>query len=143
MAAIKSLDKIASKFVRVASGSAESYREGVSNPRVSWSAAARAAEPNYDQGVTAAIGRKAYGKGVTKAGDQKQLLAAAGKGATRFGPGAAEAGPAYQAGFAPYHSAIGALILPPRRARRDPSNLQRVTAIATRLGQVKEAMSKA
>jgi hypothetical protein len=143
MAAIKSLDKIAAKFVRVASSSGASYAEGVANPRVSWSAAAKAAEANYEQGVTAAIGRKSFGKGVSKAGDQKQMAGAAGKGATRFGPGAAEGGPAYQTGFGPYHAAIGSLVLPPRRARRDPSNLQRVTAVATKLGQVKEQMSKA
>jgi hypothetical protein len=142
MAAIKDLGKIATKFARVAGASGASYAEGVANPKVSWSAATKAAEANYEQGVSAAIGRKSFGKGVSKAGDQKQMAGAAGKGATRFGPGASEAGPAYQTGFAPYHAAIGALVLPPRRARRDPGNLARVTAVATKLGQVKEQLSK-
>ena len=148
MAQIKSLDKIASKFVTVTpQRSRQQYREGVSAPRRSWSGATAAAEGNYEQGVQAAITRKSFGKGVRAAGDSKQMTNAAGKGATRFGPGVAEAGPAYNAGFAPYHAAIGSVTLPPRFARRDPRNLARVSADRheTRPGQrsVEQIMERA
>ena len=142
MAAIKDLGKTASKFVTNAGTAGPSYSEGVTNPRRSWSAAAKAAEDSYKQGVTLAITRGAFGKGVTTAGDEKYRKGAVEKGSVRFGPGVAAAAGDYQAGFAPYHQIISALTLPPRRARRDPANIQRVTAVAAALGAAKEARSK-
>jgi len=142
MANIKPIDQIANKFATVTPGRAQQYAEGSASPRVDWAQATAAAEGNFESGVQSAIGRKAFGKGVRKAGTAKQKEAAVSKGAVRFGPGVAAAGPAYQQGFAPYHSAIAGVQLPPRRARRDPSNLQRVAAIANALGAVKEARSK-
>lgn len=142
MAGSKSIDQITSKFVRNAGQAGTSYSEGVASPRRDWATAAKAAESNYDAGVTAAIGRKAFGKGVSRAGSQKQISMSIEKGAVRFGPGVAASAPAYQAGFGPYLSVINSTTLPQRYARRDPRNLQRVTAIATALGAAKEQKSK-
>jgi len=142
MANVKPLDTIANKFATVTPGRAQQYAEGSQSPRRDWATATKAAEGNYDQGVTAAIGRKAFGKGVTRAGTAKQVQGAVTKGAVRFGPGVSAAGPAYAAGFGPYHQALQGVTLPPRRARRDPSNLQRVAVIAQTLGAVKEQRSK-
>lgn len=139
MAKIKPLGEIAETFATVTSGRAEQYAKGVASPAVPWDQATAAAEPNYDQATTAAIQRKAFGKGVRRAGNSRYLHGAQGKGARNFGPGVAEAGPAYQQGYQKYHAAIAGLTLPQRFPRRDPRNLLRVSAIATVLGKLKEA----
>lgn len=142
MAAIKSLDTSANKLISNAQNAGTAYTEGTQNPRRPWAASAAAAEASYSQGVTQAVAKKSFGKGVTAAGDQKHKTGCAEKGSVRFGPGVAAAKNAYVQGFQPYHAAISSLTLTPRRARRDPANLQRVTQIATALGQLKEQSSK-
>lgn len=139
MASIKPLGAIAQKFAQVTPSRAQQYAEGVAQPRRPWAAATAGAEGNYEQGVTLAITRKSFGKGVRNAGDAKFLAGATTKGARNFGPGVAEAGPAYERGFAPYHQAISSLTLPQRYTRRDPRNLLRVAAIDTALGKLKES----
>ncbi|MCK5645108.1 MAG: hypothetical protein KAJ19_30185, partial [Gammaproteobacteria bacterium] len=104
-----------------------------------WANATKAAEGSYEEGVNKAIARKAFGKGVTKAGSEKYKAGVREKGGQRFASGVAIAGPAYQAGFAPFHRVIAGTQLPPRFARRDPRNLRRVEVIATALGKAKEA----
>jgi hypothetical protein len=142
MASIKSADRISNKYATVTPQRANEYAEGVKNPRTDWATAAAAAEENFKSGVTAAANAGRFGKGVRKAGSAKWLKGATDKGTVRFGAGVALAKDAYQAGFDPYRQAIESLTLPPRFARRDPRNLQRVTAIATKLGAVKEAQGK-
>jgi len=77
--------------------------------------------------------RKAFGKGVVKAGDEKWSRKASVNGVRNWGPGVQEAKGDYAAGFAPYQAAIAACVLPPRYARRDPRNLARVKAIVDAL----------
>ena len=142
MAAIKDLTKSAQKLVANAGNAAQAYSDGVQNPRRPWAEAAAAAEDSYKQGVTAAAAAGRFGKGVRKAGDAKQKTRAATLGAQRYPAGVASAAQAYQEGFAPYHAGIGSVTLPPRGPKGSPSNIQRVTAIATRLRQIKEAAGK-
>jgi hypothetical protein len=111
---VKSLDKIQEKFVRRTSQAGPDYDAGVSSPKRDWATATKAAEPNYDQAIAASVAQKRFGKGVTRAGTAKFIRAGAGD---------------YTAGFQPFHSALSSLTLPPRKARRDPSNLQRVNAV--------------
>jgi len=142
MAAIKPLDRITSKFTDVTPARSGEYEAGIRAPRRSWSAATAAAEDSYKAGVAAAAARGAFGKGVKAAGDAKYQKGALEKGVARFGPGVALSGDDYAKGFKPYHDAISRLSLPPRYARRDPRNLQRVAAVATELGKIKESMGK-
>jgi len=139
MAQIKDLAGIAGKFAAVTPQRAPEYALGSANPRRDWAQATAAAEESYKAGVTAAIGRGSFGKGVRKAGTAKQQKGVREKGESRFAAGVAISGPAYQEGFGPYHQVIASTTLPPRFARRDPRNLQRVAAIATALGKAKEA----
>ena len=139
MAQVKDLAQVAAKFAGVTPQRSAEYEQGSLNPRRDWAQATAAAEESYKQGVSAAAAQGRFGKGVRKAGTAKQQAGVKNKGAARFGAGVALAGPAYQEGFAPYHQAIASTALPPRFARRDPRNLQRVAAIATALGKVKES----
>jgi len=142
MAAIKSAEKSASKFVERAAVAGTAYNDGVANPRTDWATATKAAEDNYKTGVQAAASAGRFGKGVSKAGSSKWQKAATDKGSARFASGVASAQEAYSQGFEPYRSKIAALTLPARYPRRDPRNLQRVTAVATALGQLKESTAK-
>lgn len=139
---VKSADRAGEKFVNAAQAATQAYNDGVSNPKVPWDQATAAAEDAYKSGVAAAAAAGRFGKGVRKAGGGKYLKGAKEKGSVRFGPGVATARQAYQDGVSPYLSVISGLTLPPRRARRDPGNLQRVAVVAAALGQKKESMLK-
>ena len=143
MAFIRSVDLIANKWADVTPMRAGDYAAGIANPRRSWMAATKAAEKAYEDGVTKSIARKAFGKGVGKAGDEKWARKASINGVRNWGPGVQEAKGDYAAGFAPYHAAIAATVLPPRYARRDPRNLARVKAIVDALVAKKESMAAA
>lgn len=133
MAFIRSVDSIADKWATVTPMRAADYASGIASPRRPWCAATKAAESAYQDGVTAAISRKSFGKGVAKAGDAKWFRKASVNGVRNWGPGVSEAKGDYAAGFAPYQAAIAATVLPPRYARRDPRNLARVKAIVDAL----------
>jgi len=133
MANIKSLDRISGKWKRVASGAQAEYEEGVRNPRADWADQTKKAESAYEQGIQAAIGRKAFGKGVTQAGTAKWQTNAIEKGPQRFSQGVALAEQAYETGFAPYREVISRLTLPARGPKGDPKNIQRVTTVAKAL----------
>lgn len=142
MAQIKDLNQIAKKFATVTPSRSTEYEAGVKNPKRDWAQAAAAAEDAYKAGVTAAASQGRFGKGVREAGTGKWQQGAMEKGVSRFATGVAMAENAYRDGFAPYHQVIASTTLPPRKARRDPSNLQRVQAIVTALSRAKEAASK-
>jgi len=139
MAFIRSIEQIARKFASVTPGRTEDYRFGVENPRRSWVSATAASEPAYEAGVTQAIAKKRFGKGVKAAGDDTWQRGATEKGTARWGPGVTLAQDKYARNFAPFRDAIERVTLPPRFARRDPRNLQRVAAIVNALSAAKEA----
>lgn len=143
MAFIRAVDQIAKKWAEVTPMRSGDYAAGIQNPRRSWSVATKAAEKAYEEGVTKAITRKSFGKGVGKAGDEKWQRKASINGVRNWGPGVAEAKGDYAAGFAPYHAAIAACTLPPRYARRDPRNMLRVKAIVDALIAKKESLAGA
>lgn len=143
MAWIRSVDQIATKWAEVTPMRSADYAAGVAAPRRSWAAATKAAEKSYEEGVAKSIVKKAFGKGVTKAGDEKWTRKATTRGVANWGPGVAEAKGDYAAGFAPYQAAIAACVLPPRYARRDPRNMLRVKAIVDALVAKKESLGGA
>ena len=137
MAAIKNAGDIANKWARVTPQRSEDYKMGVQNPRTPWAAAAKGAEERYKAGVTEAAQQGRYGKGITAAGDAKWQRKAMEKGPARFAEGVALSAPDYQAGVQPYIDTIASTVLPPRYAKGDPRNLERVKAIATALRKKK------
>lgn len=138
MTNIKPLAQSADKWQRRTTASTQDYVTGVQNPRKSWQAAASAGEKNYEQGVTSAISRKSYGKGVKNAGDAAWQKGATTKGPGRFAEGAAGAAGDFSDGYAPYQQAIASLTLPERGPKGSPANLQRVNTVATALRSVFE-----
>ena len=142
MAFIRSIEQIAKKFATVTPGRSEDYRIGVENPRTDWATATANAENAYQDGVQKAITQKRFGKGVKAAGTAAWQTGAITKGVSRWGPGVQLAQDKYARNFAPYRDVIERTQLPPRFARRDPRNLDRVKAIVGALSAAKEARLK-
>ena len=133
MPAIKSTAQIADKWKRRAGSAGIEYEEGVKNPRADWAEETKKAESTYEQGVQASIARKAFGKGVTKAGTDKWQRNAIAKGPARFTSGVQLAGGSYEEGFAPFAQTIAQTQLPSRGPKGDPKNIQRVAVMSKAL----------
>lgn len=137
MAEIKSLSAIQEKWTRVTPGRIGDYSLGIKNPKRDWETEASAAEERYKMGVDAAASKGMYGKGIKKAGSKKWEEMSLKKGPGRFAEGVYIAGPAYEKGFAPFHTAIERVTLPPKFPKGDPRNYERVRAIGMALHEEK------
>lgn len=137
MAEIKSLDRIGKKWQTVTPQRADEYEEGIKNPRKSWQQATEDASEAYASGVQEAISNDSFSKGVGEAGDAKWREGALKKGVRRWPEGVRLGGEAYRRGFAPYHSVIAGVTLPPRGPKGDPRNYDRVKAIGEALHEEK------
>lgn len=142
MAAIKPLEQAADKWTRRASVAAPDYTAGIQNPRSDWAEAASKADGNYRAGVVTAANAGRYAGGVRAAGSEKWRKGAIQKGPSRFTEGVTLAKDDWSKGFSPFREAIASVVLPPRGPAGSPQNLQRVTAIATTLRQLKERKGK-
>lgn len=130
---IKATSAVAEKWARVTPGRAKDYEDGIGDPTVDWETPTAAAEPAYDAGVSAAIGRKAFGTGVKEAGTTKWRAKTRAKGVKRWPDGVRVAKPDYEKGFGPYREVIAGLTLPPRGPKGDPANVERVRVITEAL----------
>jgi len=130
MANIKSLDRTTEKWNRQSASSTPEYEAGIKAPKTDWQKAAADAEANYTAGVQAAITRKAFGKGIIKAGSAKWQSQALTKGVQRWAQGISLSRDAYSAGFAPYREVIQRTNLPPRGPKGSTQNIQRVAVMA-------------
>jgi len=128
---------IASKWARVTPERTEDYEEGVRNPRKNWENETVAAEGNYEKGVTAAISRKSFSKGVKRAGTAKQQGNSITKGIPRFGEGVRMGEPAMEAGMERVVKTMQGITLPPKYPKGDPRNYERVKAIGDALFKMK------
>ena len=137
MAAIRSLSSIAQKWQERASSASNVYAAGVQSPKSDWAAQTAAAAGNWEAGVTEAARNKSFGKGVQAAGTPKWQQKSVSKGAPRYAPGVADALPDYSKGFEKFRQVIESTQLPPRFAKGDPRNIERVRTIASALRKAK------
>jgi len=137
MAEIKSLERIKEKWTRVTPMRAEDYKLGVQSPRRDWEKSAIAAKESHKAAMVSAAATDSFAKGIAKAGVGKWQTKALQKGPGRFAEGVMVGGDDYAKGFAPYADEIAKTTLPPRFPRRDPRNLQRVSAVDVALAKKK------
>lgn len=137
MPAIRSTAEIAKKWATVTPGRSAFYKAGVSAPKKDWEAMTKAAEGAYEEGVTGGIARKAFGKGVDKAGTAKWKRKSVDVGAGRWGPGVRVAEADFRSGYDPYRAKILEITLDPRFPRGDPRNYDRVKVIGDALHALK------
>lgn len=130
---VKPIDAIAKKFVVRAGAAATDYQAGIQAPRQDWATATEGAATTYAAGVQAAIGRNAFARGVANAGTAKWQRKALAVGPTRYTQGVQAAQGDYASKFAPYRDVLSNINLPPRAPKGDPSNINRVAAIASAL----------
>ena len=126
---MKDVATIAAKYVSRAQQAGPEYAAGVKDPSADWATVTGAAGETYEQGVTQAMGRKAFQKGVAAAGTAKWQTKASTVGASRYGTGVAGAAEAYATGFAKSAQILASLTLPPRGVTGSPSNANRVLAV--------------
>lgn len=129
MIKIKPIDQITSRWVQGVRGATAAYQFGVSNPARDWADATIAGAPAWFQGVQAAHSAGRFPGGVRAAGSVKWKNRTLTKGVQMWPVAVAAAEGDYRVGFAPFREAIATGTLPPRYAKRDPRNLERVAAI--------------
>lgn len=134
---LKSIDAIAQKFVTRGQAAAPDYSAGVSDPRRDWATQTAAAKESYNQGVQASIARDGFTKGVNAAGTSKWQRKAKDVGAGRYPQGIGAAKPDFAAGFKTAYDVIANTDLPPRFAKGDARNRDRVAVIDDRLRAAK------
>ncbi len=127
----------AEKWARRASAAQTDYVNGITNPKQDWAQATQQAENAYQQGIQQALQRKAWTKGIQKAGTEKWRRKAQELGSQRYPQGVQVAAPDYEAGIKPYLDTISSITLPPRGPKGDPRNLDRVRIIAEALRKKK------
>jgi len=130
---VKDAATAAKKFVTRGQAAAGDYKDGVTGAGQSWQQNTTAAADAYAQGVTEAIGRGQFAKGVQASGGAKYEQKASTIGAQRFPQGIANAGPDWQKGVEPYLTTISSLTLPPRGPKGAPQNMERVSVVAMAL----------
>jgi hypothetical protein len=140
MPAIKSLDSISQKWVRVSSVSGQSYAEGIENPRADWQTQTKAGVTNYKTAMAASLANDSFNKGVTKSSTAIWKQNAKDKGVPRWPEGIRLGSANYAIGFGPYRDVIQNLQLPPRGPKGSPGNIQRVAKIAEALHNKKVSM---
>jgi hypothetical protein len=129
MAAIRSIDEISAKWGTVTPQRAPDYQHGIEAPLTDWKQATLAAAGAQAAGVQAALAEKRFEKAVNKSSTEAWKQGALTKGVSRWGQGVQLAQGKFGTAFAPFVNAIKALNLPPRFARRDPRNLDRVKSV--------------
>jgi len=129
---------IARRHAKYAPGRADRFEEGVRNPQRDWETETKAAEENYEKGITAAIARKAFGKGVSQCGtarqQEKTIINIA-----RWSQGIVDAEDDMAAAMVPVVKVMEAIKLPPRYPKGDPRNYERVIIIGKTIRKAKEA----
>lgn len=143
MAAIRDVSVIAKTWATVTPLRSPQYEAGVRSPLRNWAEATKAASDAWKTGVTNAISKGLFAKGVSRAGNAAWQEGAITKGVPRWGAGVALAEDKYATAFAPYVAAIKGLTLPPRFARRSPQNMARVQAVVNAMIETKERLSAA
>jgi len=134
---VKAAADVVAKWIRRAGSAGEEYRAGVSSTTADWAAAATAAAPAYQQGVTEAISRGGYQKGIAAAGTAKWKANATALGPSRFSQGVQQAEGAYTQAIGPVLAAIGSVDLPPRGPVGADGNFQRSVVIGKALRALK------
>lgn len=137
MPKIRSIAKIAEKYGRVTPGKAAELEAGLRDPKKNWAEETAAAAAAWADGVSAAVARGAFEKGVDATGQAGYLDPALKLGVKRYRDGVTYGIPKYGKKFAPFRDVIEGVTLPPRGPTGDPANLDRVRIIAAALHDAK------
>jgi hypothetical protein len=134
---MKSAQQSATKFVERAGAASQDYVTGAESSNKDQAAAAIAAAPNYQAGVTAAIARGAYQKGLQTSGKAGWLQGVRTKGQNRFAEGVSAGAVKYATNSGKYDSARSAADSLPRGPKGSEANYARAKAVGQALRKMK------
>jgi len=137
MPKIRSSAKIAEKYGRVTPGKGPELEAGLRDPKKIWADETAAAAPAWAAGVSDAVARGAFAKGVADAGQSSYIDPALKLGVKRYRDGVTFGTPKYNKKFAPFRDVIEGTVLPPRGPVGDPGNIERVRMMAAALHEAK------
>ncbi|MBU2060206.1 MAG: hypothetical protein KKB38_21045 [Gammaproteobacteria bacterium] len=140
MIKIKELAPSATKWDDNAARAADTFATEAEAAADVWARNAAGAEDNYKLGITAPNISVRFRRGVQKAGAAKFARKIRDVARDRFGPGIHAAVEDWRSGFEPFHTTIGALVLPARKPRGDPANYGRVEAVGKALNTKRLAL---
>jgi hypothetical protein len=130
MPKVPDLARVAAKWQTNAGNASPAYADGVQNPKEDWQRSTLAAAENYKAATSKSIAEGRFQKGVQRTSTESQIQASVQKGTARFSQGVTLGGPDFAAGIEPVLQVIATTQLPPRKPKGDPSNIQRVGALA-------------
>jgi len=131
--ALRSLDKIVEKWRSRASAASGDYAAGVETPKYDWQKQTLAASDAWKSGITEAAAKNMFAKGVAATSTDFWKTRTITLGTARYADGVSKSVDVYKANFAPYYDTLSKIELPPRGARGDPKNIERVRAIVNAL----------
>lgn len=137
MPKIRSLAKIQEKYGRVTPAKGPELEAGLKDPKKIWVDEAAAANEAWKGGVSDAVARDAFHKGVTAAGQTAYIEPALKLGVKRYRDGVTFGIPKYGRKFGPFRDVIEGTTLPPRGPVGDPANIERVRTMAAALHDAK------
>lgn len=137
MPKIRSLAKIQEKYGRVTPAKGPELEAGLRDPKKIWVDEAAAANEAWKGGVSDAVARDAFHKGVTAAGQASYIEPALKLGVKRYRDGVTFGVPKYGRKFGPFRDVIEGTTLPPRGPVGDPANIDRVRVMAAALHDAK------
>ncbi len=137
MPAVRPGSEIAKKWAEVTPQRAGQYELGVKSPLRDWAKNTEASKEAYKAGIADSIAKGRFEKGVAAAGTATWQRKAIEVGPARFSQGVQVAQPDYEKGFSKYRDVIEKTALPPRFAKGDPRNIDRVRVMATALADAK------
>lgn len=133
MVKVKSLDSITDKWAKETPTRAPYYEAGIKSPSRDWATAAKDGQGAYEDAMRNPEVLALRAKNIDKAGTEKWQRKAVKVGPSRYREGVPAAKEDFSEGFAPYHAALSAIVLPEKGARGDPKNYARVAAIGDAL----------
>ena len=137
MPKIRSLAKIADKYGRVTPAKGPELEAGLKDPKKIWKDETSAASDAWKAGVSDAVTRDAFKRGVDKATQSDYLDPALKLGPKRYRDGVTFGVPKYSRNFGAFRDVIEATTLPPRGPVGDPGNIERVRMMAAALHEAK------
>lgn len=142
MVKTKPIELVVRKWQSRASVATDDYKFGIENPKADWATATTNAFDAWASGVQQAVAEKRFVGGVKRAGTEKWKRKALEVGAARYAPGITAASQDYAAAMSEILRVIESVALPPRGAKGDPRNYERVKVIGDTLHKFALAKKK-
>jgi hypothetical protein len=135
---IKPASASQAKYVSNTGSAAQSYKDGISNPRRDWQASTSAAEGTWEQATQLAIANKTFAKGITADSSSKQKNNALTLGASRYPQGTSNAAPVWAKNTQPVLDAMANVPDLPRGPKMSQQNFDRQHAFAAAAASAKK-----